>query len=154
MSDGIFLSDFDRRRHEQKQLAQDYLMAELPGFKSYIEFTHDPSGISIHVRSAIPFGGRMDQALLPMRMDMNGDVMKSGVDKLIERTRDDAIQMLGLAPHIEKRAEEAAAREFARRQAEIERVAYERGLEAGINLTLRARRDADEALDRIEGGSE
>lgn len=152
MSDAdIEMVDLDARRADRVKLAQDYLLQELPGFRNYVEFVQDPFGISIRVRSAIPFEARSEATLIPMRLDPHDRVLKEHVDRLIEHTRGEAIRMLGLEPQIEKRVEEGTRKEIARQKAEIERAAYERGLEAGVSLALRAKKDADEALDRIEG---
>jgi hypothetical protein len=148
------MADFgfsDREAHETRRQAEAYLRKELPGFENLIEWRKDPSQLVFHVRGPFLLNARAEVSTYPILTDPSGGFLAQSLDELIETTRDGGIFALGLEPRIEERVEIEVARQVRDKQAEWERKGYTEGMEAGVRVALAAKKDADLALDEIEG---
>lgn len=141
----------EAKAHETKRQAEAYLRQELPGFENLIEWRKDPSQLVFQVRGPVRFNSRADVSTYTILTDPTGGFLAQSLDELIEATRDEGIRALGLESRIEERVEIEVARQVRDKQAEWERKGYTAGMEAGVRLALAAKKDADRALDEIEG---
>lgn len=129
-----------------------YLNQKLPGFEPSI--INDPglNGLTIRVRTNVPFAA-YQSSTNDLRIPLSPYGMKGTLDELILKTRQDVIQRLGLQEEIDAEVKRAIDRE----RRDIEEKSYKRAMDDALRKVvsdLVPKPSLDAVLHFINGGAQ